>query len=112
MIQNSPSFLRMATVTASINRNPAPVSGVRGAPIEIIASIKCTPLDPVEGELRMRLSLDTPHELLQTFFESTQDIREGDVVVVGTKSYPIRSVESWSYLELTTYHCILEELKK
>ena len=109
---SSLSFLDMATVTASIKRSPAPVSGNRGAPAEVIASIVCTPLDPIDGELRIRLALDTPYELLQTFFETTETIIEGDILVVDTNEYPIRSVEDWPRGSVVTYHCVLEDLKK
>jgi len=64
---------------------------------ENIASLSCTPLDPVDAELRTRLGLDTPHELLQTFVEGGLDIEEGDVLVVGSTEYPIRAVEDWDW---------------
>lgn len=109
----SKSFLSMATVIASIKRSPAPVDGNRGARAEVIASIKCTPLDPVDAELRERLSLDTPYELLQTYFETDELIVEGDIVAIAATSreYPIRSLAEWER-GLTTYRAILEDLKK
>lgn len=58
---NSRGFRRMANVTANTKRVK------KGSPVTILSGIKCTPLDPVDPELRRRLALDTPHELLQTF---------------------------------------------
>jgi hypothetical protein len=75
---------RMLTVTASTKRSPAIVGGKRGAPATKLASIQCTPLDPVDPELRQRLALNTPHELLQSFVDG------GD----------------------TFYHLVLEDLKR
>ena len=63
----SRSFRRMATVTASTKRNPALVSGKRGAPVANLTGVKCTPLDPISAELANRLELETPHELLVAF---------------------------------------------
>jgi hypothetical protein len=60
-------MVRLATVTASTKRAPAIASGKRGTPAENVTGISCTPLDPVDPDLRQRLVLDTPHELLQTF---------------------------------------------
>ena len=75
---------RLATETASTKRPPAVVAGKRGAPVTLLASIQCTPLDPADPEIRQRLALETPHELLQTF------VNGGDVF----------------------YHLIVEELKR
>lgn len=58
---NSVGFRRMAKVTASTSRVR------KGSPSTILSNVKCTPLDPVDPELRRRLGLDTPHELKQTF---------------------------------------------
>lgn len=65
------SFRRLATVTASTKRPPAVVSGKRGTPTTLLTGLKCTPLDPVDPEVRQRLGLNTPHELLQTFLADT-----------------------------------------
>jgi len=61
------TFKRMTTVTASTKRNPAIVSGKRGAPVTELTGVKCTPLDPISAELSNRLELETPHELLVSF---------------------------------------------
>lgn len=69
------AFKRMATVTASTKRSPALSSGVRGAMTTNLASVKCTPLDPVDPDLRSRLKLNTPHELLECFVDGTPYLR-------------------------------------
>lgn len=58
---NSASFRRMASVTVGTKRTK------KGEPATVLSNQKCTPLDPVDPELRRRLALETPHELLQTF---------------------------------------------
>jgi len=92
----SKSFARAANVTASTKRPPTIASGKRGAPTTNISSLSCTPLDPINPELRQRLGLDTPHELLQTFVDTALDIREGDIFVVSSTEYPIRAVGDWA----------------
>ena len=57
---------RLLTVTASTKRSPAIVSGKRGTPTTNLASLRCSPLDPVAPDLAQRMGLNTPHELLQT----------------------------------------------
>ncbi len=60
---------RLMTVTASTKRQPAVVSGKRGAPVAHLADLTCTPLDPVDAELAKRMALDAPHEKLQTYVD-------------------------------------------
>lgn len=57
---------RFLRVTASTKRQPALGGGVYGEMTTKLTNVKCMPLDPVDAELRNRLLLDTPHELLQT----------------------------------------------
>jgi hypothetical protein len=60
-------FTRMATKTASTKRPPALSAGKRGVAATNLTGLTCTPLDPVAPEVRQRLALNTPHELLETF---------------------------------------------
>lgn len=75
---------RLTSVTASTKRAPAISSGKRGTPAVNLTGLACTPLDPVDAEIRQRLGTDTPHELLQTFVDG------GD----------------------TFYHLVIEDLKR
>jgi hypothetical protein len=73
---NTASFNRTATVSASTKRAGAVASGLRGAPTTNLASLKITPLDPVDAELRQRLTLKTPNQVYQTFAaDSTSFVR-------------------------------------
>lgn len=58
---NTRGFRRMCTVSASTKRTR------RGEPSVVLSSVRCTPLDPIDAELRKRLALETPNTLLQTF---------------------------------------------
>jgi|GEM_PF-2377943 len=113
----SASFSRLATVTASTKRATM-VAGKKGAPMTYIASLKCTPLDPVSAEIQQRMQLKTPHEVLQSFVDGPLDIVEGDVLVVGTKEYPIKSVAEWTFDPSTDsgqgkfLHLVVEDLKR
>lgn len=69
--QGSIAFKRLASVTAATKRSPAlSATGTRGAPAAYLSAVKCTPLDPVDPELRSRLKLNTPHELLETYIDA------------------------------------------
>ncbi len=92
------SFTVMATVTASTKRHAAVTAGgLRVAATTSIASFKCTPLDPVDAELKQRLGLDTPHQLLQTYADAGLDIKVGDILVVSTVEYPIKACGKWGW---------------
>jgi hypothetical protein len=105
------SMSRFLTVMASTKRSPAVSDGKRLAPVTQVAALWCMPLDPVDPELRQRLILNTPHELLQTFTEET-DIRQGDLLVVGTAEYPIRSSAEWTWGANAFRHLVVEDLKR
>lgn len=105
------AITRFLTVTASTKRQPAISSGKRGAPVTQVASLRCTPLDPVDPELRQRLALDTPHELLQTFTQET-DIVQGDLLTVAGVDYPVRSCAEWTWRGTTFRHLVVEDLKR
>lgn len=111
------SFERLSTVSASTKRASVS-SGKRGTPTTNLSGLSITPLDAadpaVRGELQERLGLETPFALLQTFVNGSPDIREGDVLVVGSSEYPIRAVTDWAagasapaYLRL-----IVEDLRR
>ena len=107
-----PSFDRLASQTVSTKRNPAISGGKRGTATTLVATLACLPLDPVDPELRRRMALDTPHELLQTFAQGTLDIMEGDILVHKGVDYPIRSCAEWIDFHGGTFiHLILENLK-
>lgn len=103
---------RMLTVTASTKRAPAIASGKRGVATTKVAALLCMPLDPVDPELRQRLAISTPHELLQTMTLET-DIREGDILVVGSREYPVRSCAEWKWRgSMSFVHLVIEDLKR
>ena len=107
------TFGLLASVTASTKRAPTISSGKRGAAAENLASLNCTNLDPIDPEIRQTLVLKTPNELLQTFVEGGLDIKEGDILVVGSTEYPIRAVGDWTWpMDATaTRYLVLEDLK-
>jgi hypothetical protein len=92
-------FTVMASVTASTKRHGAvgSTTGLRAAAATNIASLKCTPLDPVDAELKQRLGLDTPHQLLQTYVDGGLDIKVGDILVVSSVEYPIKRCGKWDW---------------
>lgn len=60
-------FARLASKDAYTKRSPAISGGKVGAAVTQEAAIKCMPLDPLDPEIRERMGLQTPHELLQTY---------------------------------------------
>ena len=73
-------------------------------------------MDPVDSalnaDLRQRLALNTPHELLQSFVEADLDIERGDMLVVGSAEYPIRSCQEWAWRGTVYRHLVVEDLKR
>lgn len=108
----SAAFDRQATVTASTRRNPGIVGKQQGEPVTHITSLACTPLDPVDAEVRQSLALGTAHLVLETFCDGSLDIREGDTLVVDGVGYPIRAAEPWAWRDSQYLHLIIEKLKR
>lgn len=103
---------RLLTVTASTKRTPIMVSGVRGVPVLLLEDIRCTPLDPIDPEVRQSLMLESPHELLQTFIDGSLDVREGDILVVDNREYPIRACGDWTWRGSKFFQLFIEDFKK
>jgi hypothetical protein len=108
----SDSFQKMATLTISTKRPPSIVDGKRGVPAENLSGVKALPLDPVDPEVRIRLELDTPYEVLQTMVEDGVDILAEDIVVAGGVEYVVRAVGEWNWRPAgtDTLLVILEQL--
>lgn len=110
----SASFTRLAVVNASTKRPPAMSNGKRGEPAARLGLVKCLPLDTAEQQrvrdlaARLGMALDAPLDILQTMTEGSQDIKEGDVLVVDTKEYPIRAIDDW-YWRGSKYLVLLVE---
>ena len=106
----TPSFTKLATVTASTKRNPDAVSGKVGAPEANLTSLAIWPLMPVNAEIVNLYRLDSPRESFVTYAQGSPDVLEGDVMTVSSTEYRVRSVGEWpcdeAYLEI-----ILERIK-
>lgn len=85
---------KQATLTASTLR-ASMAGGKRGAPTSNLSGLSCTPLQPVQPEVVLRLRLDTPNTVLSTYVVGHHDIRGGDLLVVGGAQYTVRSVAPW-----------------
>ena len=109
------SFTRMATSTAATKRPAAMnlVDGLRSTPVANLSGIACTPIDPVDAEVRQRLGLDGPHKLLESFIEGTQDVLPGVIFTVSSVDYDVKYVESWEWTKLAgtvAKRIVLEEI--
>ncbi len=94
----SSSFARLATLTCSIKRlSPIPATGKRDVATTNLSGLRCTPLDPVDAEIRATVVLTKPYQALQTYIEGDYDLVETDVLVVGSDEYLIRAVGRWTW---------------
>lgn len=97
------TFRRFMTSTGKIVRQPTIVDGRRGTSGGSELIINCTSLIPVtDDEVRRQIKspvLNTPMEARQVFLGSSTrvSVRKGDFFVLGTRLYPIRSVENWPF---------------
>jgi len=101
------SFAELASVTASTKRTGGITNGLEVGFATNIASLKCLPLDPVDPNLALEFEGLTFRELLQTAVQGGLDIVEGDQLVVGSKTYPIKAVSNWTWPPDATDYLIL-----
>lgn len=101
-------FVEFMSTTASTKRK-----GLTSGFTANLTDLKCTPLAPVDPETRLRLQLNTPHVIWETFLESDLDIRQGDKLVIGSDEYPIKSVATWTWPPSNDIflHLIIEDLR-
>ena len=76
----SATYEKLLDRTADTKRSTLS-GGKFGAPATYLTGVKCTRPTPLDPEIRQRLTLDTPHELLEVFTEAA-DIQEGHTLVV------------------------------
>lgn len=106
-----------ATVTASTKRPPAVSGGKVGAPAANLSSVLIVPLLPVTPETVGTAQLRSPREAKETYVfpssgNTVPDIVEGDVLVVSSVEYVIRSVAEYTRPNSGSFlHVIVEEQK-
>lgn len=112
----SASFRRMLTVDASTTRLVLDSNGKSSGPTTVLSNIAVSEPMPVTAEIRGRLVLDTPHEVLMIFCDDSMDVQSGDKItlsdsvnVTNDKAYPVRAVERWPWTTGTTYKMLVVE---
>ncbi|MFZ6029955.1 MAG: hypothetical protein ACOYYS_19755 [Chloroflexota bacterium] len=105
------AFRRQLTVHASTKRSPI-VNGQRSEPTAAagLQDLLVTPLMPASDGTLRRMALETPTRLLEAYTEQ-HDVRDGDVLVVGNREYPIKAVFTWDWHGEETLHLVVEDLR-
>lgn len=103
---NSMAFRLMASQEASTKRSPAIAGGKIGAPVTNLASIKVTPLMPLDAETRERHEIEAASDMWVAYCEGALDIDTGDILIVDSTNYYIIASGPWptdeAFLELIT----------
>jgi len=104
------SLTKLADQTYSTKRPPAMSSGKRAVPAANLTGVKCTAIMPMIGDSDKNalfsqdglvVEMWETYAQYQTHTDSgssvTQvpDIKEGDVLTVGSKDYYVRRVDNW-----------------
>lgn len=89
------------SVTASTKRNATVAGNKKGAAVTYLASLLITPLWPVSNETIRTLDLNSPREMKECYHcpapgEALPDVKERDILVVGSNEYPIDHVSEWA----------------
>lgn len=76
-------------------KRAAMAGGKRGSATLHLRALNATPLQPASPDVSLRLQLQTPHQVLETYIVGHHDIQPGDVLVVGDREFTIRGVAAW-----------------
>lgn len=104
------------TVTASTKRNSTVAGNKKGAATTYLSSILITPLWPVGNETIRTLDLNSPREMKETYHvpvdgDALPDVKERDILVVGSNEYPIDHVSEWTDNDVACLHIVVGEVK-
>lgn len=111
----SKSMRRMMSYTVSTKRRPATTSvGKQGAPVAYLASLKTTPIDPLNVDefhnIILRYKIEAPERLYGCYTETTADVKVGDIIVYGSREFTLKGVGTWNDGVENLYEMILQEL--
>ena len=99
-----PAIDKLASVSASTKRNPAPVGGKIGSPTTNLTGLSVLSPMPVTPEIKEIYEIKSPRETFVTYIEGSPDIVEGDILVISSTEYHIKAVGGWkaspAFLEL------------
>ena len=102
---NNPLAIGLALAVAIM------VGGKISSTTTIESSLLIVPLMPLDPETQRTQMIENPLGIWITFVEGSYDILNGDILVIGSDEYNIRSVATWEIDEETTYQLILEKPK-
>ena len=103
-----PGLRRRLDQTADTNRRSK--SGSKFTWASNLSSLACTEPYPLDPEIRARMALATPHELLEVFADDV-DIVAGDELVYDSITYPVRAVGNWPSTNSRFLRLVIEDLK-
>lgn len=105
------------TTTASTKRNVDLGQGRTGEAVEYLATLAITPLWPVSNVTRHMLGLEgSMRELKEAYHvplegDALPDVKEGDILVVNSREYPIEHAYEWTDADVPTLMIICQEVK-
>lgn len=104
------------TVEASTKRNPAVAGNKKGAAVTNLSSLLITPLWPVSNETIRTLDLNSPREMKECYHvpapdEALPDVKERDILVIGSDEYPIDHVSEWTDSDVPCLQIIVGQVK-
>lgn len=107
------SFSKFANKTATINAPSAVVNGKRSNNTVIKGTLKVMSPFPASRETVLRLELQSPVKLFETYCESLSeiDLFEGYTMMIEGVLYLVKHVSKWDdFFRKKTYHIVLEDL--
>ena len=115
------SAVGFCTVEASVKRNPDMGGGITGAATTHIASLMITPVYPLSaaafGGVSSTVEMASARKMRECYHvpatgTALPDIREGDLLVVGVKEYPVYYTQEWNDSSVPALQIVLQDIKQ
>lgn len=108
------AFSKFASKIATIVAPTEIVDGKRSNSLVVKGTFNLMPLFPASRETVMRLELQSPVKIFETFAESSSelDLYEGYSLLIDGNLYLVKYISRWSPVyKKTLYQIVLEDLK-
>lgn len=97
------------TETFGTRRIGDTVAGLQPDPTPVLSGIACLPLYPVNMNIKISMGVDPSVNLQAIITYGDIDIRQGDVLVIGSGLYNIKWVGPWNWRPGDYYYQVFVE---
>lgn len=93
------SFRLVMDIPASTKRNPPATEGRVTGPVSYLTGLFIEPLTQLTPDVVTQMGLDALIKHYATATDGANDVRDGDILTVAGRDYPVMNVTTWPWRE-------------